>query len=131
MKDFDAHAGDALLSPVAGDAAVEIAAVAKAFARNVRRRREAIGVSQHLVATILWRYGFSTWRQTTLAKIEAGRRAVKLDEAFALAALYEISVDDLLRDRGVETVDAEAVTKRLLRRGHPMWGHAGGVDDGE
>ncbi|QNK52348.1 helix-turn-helix transcriptional regulator [Dermacoccus sp. PAMC28757] len=95
-----------------------VASMPATFARNVRRRREAIGVSQGMVAKIMFSYGFRSWRQTTLAKVEAGERAVKLDEAFALAEIYAISLDDLLRDCGVERVDG-AIAEDVSKRFHP------------
>jgi len=95
-----------------------VASIPATFARNVRRRREAIGVPQGVVAGIMFSYGFRTWRQTTLAKVEAGERAVKLDEAFALAEIYAISLDDLLRDCGVERVDGN-IAKDVSRRYRP------------
>lgn len=104
--------------PPSSDVRAIVASMPATFARNVRRRREAIGVSQGMVAAIMLSYGFRTWRQTTLAKVEAGERAVKLDEAFALAEIYDISLDDLLRDCGVERVD-DAVAEGVSKRFHP------------
>lgn len=106
--------------PLPGSGVVRetVASIPATFARNVRRRREAIGVPQGVVAGIMFSYGFRTWRQTTLAKVEAGERAVKLDEAFALAEIYAISLDDLLRDCGVERVDGN-IAKDVSRRYRP------------
>lgn len=69
-----------------------------AIARNVRRHREAIGASQAAVAQAMRRDGFGTWRQTTLAKVEASARALKLEEAIALAEIYETTIDALVKD---------------------------------
>lgn len=108
--------------PLPGSGVVReiVASLPATFARNVRRRREAIGVPQGVVADLMFSYGFRTWRQTTLAKVEAGERAVKLDEAFALAAIYSISLDDLLRDCGVERVAGD-IARDISRRHHPAW----------
>lgn len=69
-----------------------------AIGRSVRRRREAMGASQDAVAQAMRERGFGSWRQTTLAKVEASARALKLDEAIALAEIYETTIDALVKE---------------------------------
>ena len=46
-------------------------------------------------------YGI-TWHQTAVAKIEDGSRKVKLMEAYALADMYGIPLDELAAGRNLE-----------------------------
>lgn len=52
---------------------------------------------------------------TTIAKIESGERAVRIDEAAALADLFEVSLDALLGRRHNSREDELAYSLRLLR----------------
>lgn len=113
---WDRH--ENLLPTTAWEARPFLAEVRTSFARNVRIRREAIHATQAGVANVMWAYGFESWRQSTLAKVEAGERAVKLDEAFALAALYGIPLDDLLRGIGLYK-NTEGFGKGISMRNHP------------
>jgi transcriptional regulator with XRE-family HTH domain len=74
---------------------------ASRFAANVRARRELRGWSQRQLARALVDLGHPTFRQQTVAEIEAGDRAVKLDEALALSSALGISVDSLIRPAGL------------------------------
>ena len=71
------------------------------FAVNMRRRRELRGWSQRQLAQELVDLGHSTFRQQTVAEIEAGLRQVKLDEALALSRALGLSVENLIRPEGV------------------------------
>jgi transcriptional regulator with XRE-family HTH domain len=65
---------------------------------NLRNEREW---SQAEVANRLSAMGIDNMHNTTIAKIEAGDREIKLDEAAALARLFGLSVDSLLgRNQG-------------------------------
>lgn len=66
------------------------------FRERVARERTKRKWSQAEVATRLKAMGIDNMHNTTVAKIEAGERDIKLDEAAALAELYGISLDALL-----------------------------------
>ena len=55
-------------------------------------------------------YGI-TWHQTAVAKIEDGSRKVKLMEAYALADMYGIPLDELAAGRNLE-VDRKKASRR-------------------
>ncbi|OBB73161.1 hypothetical protein A5759_16270 [Mycobacterium sp. 852014-52144_SCH5372336] len=63
---------------------------------RVRRERERRDWSQAELAKLLQDRGIASVYPTTVAKIEAGERAVRIDEATALADIFEVSVDALL-----------------------------------
>src|SRR5258705_8927715 len=69
------------------------------FRKQVRAERERRGWSQSQVAELLRGKGFRV-HTTTIAKIEAGDRAVPIDEASAIADVFGTSLDRLL-GRGV------------------------------
>jgi transcriptional regulator with XRE-family HTH domain len=72
------------------------------FRKRVRDERERRGWSQSHMAKLLSDKGIGA-HTTTIAKIEAGDRAVPVDEAAAIADLFEVSLDKLLgRDLGPE-----------------------------
>lgn len=72
------------------------------FGELIRRRREAIGLTQEEVAAALGADGLSL-SNTSLAKAEVGTRSVKIAEAVALARVLSLHVDLLeLTDSGDE-----------------------------
>ncbi|MCZ9353209.1 helix-turn-helix domain-containing protein [Streptomyces mutabilis] len=84
------------------DAAAEIAATLRTpdgperlFGTQLRALRERWGYSQEELARAMRKAGFK-WQQTTTAKTEAGSRPLRLNEAFALAGCFGVTVDDLL-----------------------------------
>lgn len=66
------------------------------FRERVRRERERRDWSQAELAKLLQEKGIGSVYPTTVAKIEAGERAVRIDEATALADIFDVSVDALL-----------------------------------
>lgn len=66
------------------------------FRERVRRERERRDWSQAELAKQLRDRGIASIYTTTVAKIEAGERAVRIDEATALADIFDVSVDALL-----------------------------------
>ncbi len=82
-----------------------IQGVPHAFADNARVRRVALGYSQEYVSLQMAVHGIA-WHQTVLAKIESEQRAVKLGEAYALAQMYDIGLEDLINGVGLDEVDA-------------------------
>jgi len=63
--------------------------------KRVRELRQARGWSQDDVARQMVAGGFS-WRQTTVAKTEKADRPVRVNEATALAQLFETDLDQLV-----------------------------------
>jgi transcriptional regulator with XRE-family HTH domain len=66
------------------------------FREHITRERKRRGLSQAEVARMLTAKGIDNMHHTTVAKIEAGDREIKLDEAVALAQLYEAPLDALV-----------------------------------
>jgi transcriptional regulator with XRE-family HTH domain len=66
------------------------------FRERVKRERERRDWSQAELAKLLQDRGIGSVYPTTVAKIEAGERSVRIDEANALADIFEVSVDALL-----------------------------------
>ncbi|MFV9459224.1 MULTISPECIES: helix-turn-helix transcriptional regulator [Rhodococcus] len=81
------------------------------FRKRIKAERMARRWSQEDLAKRLAERGL-TAHPTTIAKIEAGTRAIKLDEAAELAALFDISLDALLGRGDVED-DLKHATKTL------------------
>ena len=72
------------------------------FGEVIRRRREAMGLTQEEVATAMAAEGLSL-SSTSLAKAEVGTRSVKIAEAVALARVLSLHLDLLeLTDSGDE-----------------------------
>ena len=63
----------------------------KAFARKVRMARMERGMSQSVLAATLANYGVKAY-MSTIAKIEAGDRSIRLNEAMALAEALNIGL---------------------------------------
>jgi transcriptional regulator with XRE-family HTH domain len=76
------------------------------FGRRLRALREERGLSQQHVVNALLNHGILNWHQTTVAKIEAGSRPVRLSEAMACASLFGLTVDEMLIDP--ESTEARA-----------------------
>lgn len=70
------------------------------FAKHCKLRRQQLGMSQEKVASMMRRL-WIMWHQTAVAKIEDGSRAIKLDEAYALANVYGMKLEDLIYGRGI------------------------------
>ena len=84
------------------------------FRERVRQEREQRGMSQAELANLLGDSGFKGIYPTTIAKIESGERSVRIDEAAALADLFELSLDALLgREPGVKTTELEFQLRTL------------------
>lgn len=66
------------------------------FRERVKRERERRGWSQSDLAKRLSVKGIHSIYATTVAKIESGDRAVRIDEAAALADLFDVSTDALM-----------------------------------
>lgn len=68
------------------------------FRENLRRERETRNWSQAHLAKLLSAKGLGVY-PTTVAKIEAGERAARIDEVVAVADLLGVSVDALVGHR--------------------------------
>jgi transcriptional regulator with XRE-family HTH domain len=69
------------------------------FRERMKRERQARDWSQADLSELLQGRGLEHIYPTTVAKIESGERAVRIDEATAIADLFEVSVDALLGRR--------------------------------
>jgi transcriptional regulator with XRE-family HTH domain len=68
----------------------------KRFGKRVKAKRDNRGWSQAEMAKMLSDKGIHPMHPTTVAKIEAGDRSVRINEAVGIADLFEVSVDSLL-----------------------------------
>lgn len=84
------------------------------FGVNVRALRESRGMSQESLAFLMSARGFS-FHQTTAQRIESGKRKTSIGEAVALAALFSVSVNDL-----ISPLLAEIVESRIFRSRPPI-----------
>lgn len=66
------------------------------FRERVQQERERRKWSRADLSKMLQRRGFEHIYTSTVAKIEYGERSVRIDEATAIADLFEVSVDALL-----------------------------------
>lgn len=74
------------------------------FGKHARARRELLDLSQDNVALLMaTTYGIQ-WHQTVVAKIESGKRLIKLSEAYALADIYGIPLEDLAHGQNLDHV---------------------------
>jgi transcriptional regulator with XRE-family HTH domain len=70
--------------------------VDKRFGHELQRVRSERGWTQPQMAEKLSATGIAAIHSTTLAKIEAGTRSVRINEAVAIADLLDVSLDALL-----------------------------------
>jgi transcriptional regulator with XRE-family HTH domain len=80
--------------------------------RNLRR--ESFDWSQAELADRLKRHGVN-WHQTTVAKVEAGERPVRLNEVIALAEVLNVPPVSLIEPGGPTTADLAAAEAKVLR----------------
>lgn len=73
------------------------------FARRLREERERAGISQADLAGRLSGALDDVIYHSAVARIESGKRSVKIDEAVAIADVLKVSLAALLEDR--DTVD--------------------------
>lgn len=90
-------------------------AVEARFSKRVKQERERRKWSQADLATRLKFKGLKGIYPTTIAKIESGERAVRVDEAAALADLFEVSLDALLGLKHNSHEDELGYLLRVLR----------------
>ena len=73
----------------------------------MRAMRARLNLSQSQVALAMTHRGFA-WHQTTVAKTESGERALRLDEASALAGVLGVEVTDLLPSKHLTDAECAA-----------------------
>jgi transcriptional regulator with XRE-family HTH domain len=83
--------------------------------KRVKDEREHRGWSQLQMAKLLSDNGIPMMHPTTIAKIEAGDRAVRIDEAAGIADLFGVSLDSLLDRRAGLEEDEFTYRLRALR----------------
>ena len=66
------------------------------FGKRVRAERELRGWSQAEMAKMLDANGIQPMHPTTIAKIEAGDRSVRINEAFGIADLFRLPIEVLV-----------------------------------
>lgn len=68
-------------------------------AKNVRRLREGRGLSQQQLGTDLFLHGVGM-HQTTVAKLEAGSKPLRLNEVAAIASYFVVPIESLWEESG-------------------------------
>jgi transcriptional regulator with XRE-family HTH domain len=86
----------------------------KHFGKRVKNERDHRGWSQADMAKKLSDHGIQPMHPTTVAKIEAGERSVRINEAVGIADLFEISLDSLLGRKPRAERDLEYALGALL-----------------
>lgn len=61
-------------------------------------RTRARQPQQHIATVMAMSHGYTTWRQTTVGRVEAGERSLQLGEALALADIIGIPLADLVSE---------------------------------
>jgi transcriptional regulator with XRE-family HTH domain len=87
----------------------------KRFGERVKAERDHRGWSQAEMAKILSDRGIHPMHPTTVAKIEAGDRSVRINEAVGIADLFEVSLDSLLGRKPGAQRDELQYLLRVLR----------------
>ena len=67
------------------------------FARRMRELREAAGMPQSHIANVLAMSHGIKVDPTAITRIERGTRTIRLDEAVAIASVFDHTVDEILR----------------------------------
>lgn len=94
--------------------------VERQFGKVVRAMREARGWSQTDLADRLGKLGFE-YHQTTIGKLESGARPLRIGELFAMASVFDVTVEDLIASatgadeafKGDSVADLEAASAEL------------------
>jgi transcriptional regulator with XRE-family HTH domain len=97
------------------------------FRKRLKDERESREWSQAHLAELLSKIVGKT-HPTTIAKIEAGDRTVRIDEATAIADIFEVSLDSLLgRTAGVEN-DPTYALRALREKAERYVGEVGALN---
>ncbi|MFC5999352.1 helix-turn-helix domain-containing protein [Quadrisphaera sp. GCM10027208] len=82
---------------------------------NIRRLREARGLSQRQLCAELVLHGLS-WHQTTLSKVEAGDKPLRVNEAAALASYFDVPVESLWDEPELQAAQDEVQMSIIRER---------------
>jgi transcriptional regulator with XRE-family HTH domain len=84
---------------------------------GIRAARERRGWRQEDAAQAFRRYGLTTWRRTTVADVEAGRRQPSIGDLVLVALALGVTVADLIPDSSerVEIGTDATITPRMVR----------------
>jgi len=82
-----------------------------AVAKNVRWLREGRGISQQQLGSDLYLHGFGM-HQTTVAKLEAGAKPLRLNEVAAIGAYFGVPVESLWQEGGQVLTEHEVAVLR-------------------
>lgn len=72
-------------------------------------------------------YGFK-WHQTVVAKVESGQRMIKLSEAYALADLYGVPLENLAHGTDLQHVEQRPKNAMSIPEGLKWLGWMEGKD---
>jgi transcriptional regulator with XRE-family HTH domain len=61
-------------------------------------RQRARLPQQHIATVMALTHGYTTWRQTTVGRVETGERSLQLGEALAVADIVGVTLADLVSD---------------------------------
>ena len=87
------------------------------IAKNVRRWRERLGLSQQQVMEHMIASGYD-WNRNTVSSIELQRRKVTVAEVVSLAELFHLSIEELLSARADDELQADV--RELVKRMHDV-----------
>ncbi|MCW2652034.1 MAG: hypothetical protein JWR32_3010 [Mycobacterium sp.] len=91
------------------------------FRKTLRRERESRKWSQAYLAKLLSDRGITAYA-TTIAKVEAGERAARIDELVTIADIFGVSVDALLGHSVERSDDKPLVLNALIDTAqHAQW----------
>jgi transcriptional regulator with XRE-family HTH domain len=96
------------------------------FGKRIQTERDRRGWSQVEMAKMLSDRGIQPMHSTTVAKIEAGDRSVRINEAAGIADLFELSLDSLLGRKPKAQRNELAYLLRVFRdvaqqSSHQVW----------
>lgn len=86
----------------------------KRFAALMRTVRESKGISQEDMGRKMVEAGWAGWRQTTVSRIEAGNRTVRLAEAHAIARILGLGLTRMLDAQAQEGTAEDAARLKEL-----------------
>ena len=85
------------------------------FAQNFTHRREAIGLSQTALASLLHEHGLDNFYPTTVSRIEAGLRSVHIEEAVVIARILGCTVSDLISLDGKPDIPVDTIASACAK----------------
>ena len=98
------------------------------FGERLRTERERRKWSQAQMATMLADRGVQPMHPTTIAKIEAGDRSVRINEAVEIADLFEMSLDTLVgRATANPGSDLALVLRDVIDTAMTLWEQQAGI----